>query len=60
MNALGIRKMSELRYCDHLWEAPLGTNWKPGRYIIEVRVKDMFNRIFTDSHTFRVVEEKAE
>ena len=40
----------------HLWEAPLGTDWAPGRHRVEVKVTDMFGRTYTDVHTFRVVE----
>lgn len=40
----------------HLWEAPLGTDWAPGRYSLQVRVTDMFGRTYTDEHTIRVTE----
>lgn len=39
-----------------LWEAPLGTDWAPGRHRVEVQVTDMFDRTYSAFHTFRVVE----
>ena len=45
--------------CTHLWTAELGTDWPAGRHIIEVRVKDMFGRVFVANHTMRITEPEA-
>ncbi|MEM7106806.1 MAG: calcineurin-like phosphoesterase C-terminal domain-containing protein [Bacteroidota bacterium] len=39
----------------HLWEANIGTNWPPGRHIIEVKAYDRYGRIFLAKHSMRVV-----
>jgi hypothetical protein len=40
----------------HLWTSAVGTDWPVGRHTIEVRVKDMYGRVFTSYHTMRVKE----
>lgn len=40
----------------HLWQAPLPMNLPLGTHVVEVEVTDMFDRTYTDVHTFRVVE----
>lgn len=40
----------------HLWQTLLPTNLPVGTHVVEVQVTDMFDRVFTDVHTFRVVE----
>ncbi|MCE7995217.1 MAG: metallophosphoesterase [Roseivirga sp.] len=41
----------------HLWEANIGTDWPPGRHIIEVEARDRYGRTHTAYHMMRVIEE---
>jgi hypothetical protein len=41
----------------HLWEANIGSDFPPGRHLIEVRAKDRYGRVFREVTTLRVVEE---
>lgn len=44
----------------HLWTSAIGTDWPAGRHTIEVRVKDMYGRVFTSYHTMRVEENNSD
>ena len=46
--------MPASRISTHLWETNIGSDFPPGRHVIEVRVKDRYGRVFTDFTTIRV------
>ncbi|WP_289021319.1 calcineurin-like phosphoesterase family protein [uncultured Salegentibacter sp.] len=42
----------------HLWRGKIPTKLAEGVHTIEVRVEDMFGRIFTETHEYKVVSDK--
>ena len=44
------------RISTHIWTANLDEDLQPGEYIIEVKVKDRYNRIFQEYQLIRVAE----
>ncbi len=45
---------------NHIWTANLNKDLSAGKYVIEVRVKDRYNRTFHDYQLIRVGDKKAE
>ncbi len=43
-------------FSTHLWAAPLPSDLAPGSYTIEVRVTDLFGRIFKDQSDYEIIE----
>ncbi|MCP4725580.1 MAG: metallophosphoesterase [bacterium] len=44
--------------CAHLWKAGMPTRLPVGAHVIEVRVTDMFGRIYSDFITYRIVDNR--
>ncbi|MTG98174.1 MULTISPECIES: calcineurin-like phosphoesterase C-terminal domain-containing protein [Myroides] len=55
---LGGRKPSNPINSSHLWSAKLPFNIGVGEHTVEVRVKDMFGREYTEKKTYRIEKSK--
>ncbi|WP_114778585.1 calcineurin-like phosphoesterase C-terminal domain-containing protein [Botryobacter ruber] len=53
-----VRRPSNARNSTHLWRASIPSNLEPGVHVIEVKVKDMFGRTFTDKISYRIEKSK--
>jgi len=54
---VGEKSLPPPQNSSHIWTARLPTNLPAGEYTIEVRVTDRFERVFTDSTHYRIVED---
>tara|TARA_Y100001958_G_scaffold10311_1_gene6354 strand:- start:10476 stop:12140 length:1665 start_codon:yes stop_codon:yes gene_type:complete len=52
-----IKRMYEANKSTHLWQSKIGASLPEGVHIIEVMVKDRYDREFKDYHSIRIVKD---
>ena len=52
-----IKRMYEANNSTHLWQSKIGISLPEGVHIIEVMVKDRYDREFKDYHSLRIVKD---
>ncbi len=54
------RRPGDAKNCTHLWRAPIPVNLAPGAHEVEIKVKDMFGRTFTQKKSYIIAERRSD
>ena len=57
---LAGRRPGDAKICTHLWRAPVPVKLPPGTHEVEIKVKDMFGRTFTQKKSYIIAERRRD